>query len=167
MSQRGATLVIGLMLLALVTMLALAGASAAHIESRLAQAERFRENADSAASAGIEWALRRIVTATDPAAVPPSLGETLAPNERFDVTLRFAGLELALPQASGSRLAGAHFEIVSTGTAARRSVVRHRATAMWVVASDDATPLPCEPPATPCLRAGDLVRTGWQRLPLP
>jgi Tfp pilus assembly protein PilX len=166
MSQRGATLVVGLLLLAPVTLLALAAASAAHVETRLAQAERFRENADSAASAGIEFALRRIVTTPDPAAVPTVLSETLAPDERFEATVRLAGLERALPQEPGSRVAAAHFEIVSTGTAARRSVVRHRATAMRVFEFDDATPLPCDPPAVKCLSAGDLVRTGWQRLPL-
>jgi Tfp pilus assembly protein PilX len=164
MSQRGAALVVGLMLLALVTLLALAGANAAHIEARLAQSERFRENADSAASAGIEFALRRIVTTSDPAAVPSLLSETLAPNERFDATLRLAGIELALPQPPASRAAGAHFEIVSTGTAGRNVVVRHRATAMLVFESADATPLPCTPQAVRCLRARDLVRTGWQRL---
>ena len=62
--QRGATLVVGLMLLTLVTLLGLAGAATAHIEPQLAHNEQFRENAASAASAGIEVAISRIVTIT-------------------------------------------------------------------------------------------------------
>ena len=52
------------MLLSLVTLLGLAGASSAHVEAQLAQNEQFRENAASAASAGIEFAISRIVTST-------------------------------------------------------------------------------------------------------
>jgi Tfp pilus assembly protein PilX len=164
MRQRGATLVVGLILLSLVTLLSLAGASTAHIEARLAQNERFRENAASAASAGIEFAIRRIVNAADPAALPQTMDATLpASTDRYEATLRLAGLELALPQDPGSRLAGAHFEIVSTGYSARRSVDRQRASVMLVVVAANATPLPCDPPRTRCFLAGDLVRTGWQR----
>ena len=61
MSRRAAarqrTLAVGLILLTLVTLLGLAGASSAHVERLLAQNETFRENAASAASAGIEMAI--------------------------------------------------------------------------------------------------------------
>jgi Tfp pilus assembly protein PilX len=167
MSERGATLVVGLILLSLVTLLSLAGASTAHIEARLAQNERFRENAASAASAGIEFAIRRLVNASDPAAVPQTLNATLpASTDRYEATLQLAGFELALPQDPGTGLAGAHFEIVSTGYSARRSVDRQRASVMLVVADANATPLPCVATRTRCFRAGDLVRTGWQRAPV-
>jgi len=71
--QRGATLAVGLILLALVTLLGLAGASAAHVERLLAQDQAFRENAANAASAGIEMAIRAIVNSSDPAAVATRL----------------------------------------------------------------------------------------------
>ncbi len=162
---RGATLIVGLILLSLVTLLGLAGASTAQIEAQLAQNERFRENAASAASAGIEFAIRRIVNTPDFTAVPQTSNASLpASADRFETTTRFAGFELALPQNSAAPIAGAHFEIVSTGFSARRSVDRQRASVMLVVASPNAPALPCDPPRVRCYRAGDLVRTGWQRV---
>lgn len=164
---RGATLVVGLILLSLVALLGLAGAGTANVELRLAQNERFRENASAAASAGIEFAIGRIVTAADPASVPTAFDGSIPDSQdRFATVTRFAGFELALPQVEGGLLAGAHFEIVSTGFSARRAVDRARATVMRVVASPDATPLPCDATAgIHCFVAGELVRTSWQRVP--
>ena len=163
--SRGATLIIGLILLSIATLLALASASTARIETRLAQNGRFRENAISAASAGLELAIHRIVNAPDPTAVPQVLNASLPGSvDRFETSTRFAGYELALPQESATRVVGAHFEIMSTGYSARRSVDRQRESLMLVVASPDAAPLGYEPPRIRCFRAGDLVRTGWQRM---
>jgi hypothetical protein len=164
---RGTALIVGLILLALVTLLSLASASTARIEARLAQNERFRENAVSAASGGLEFAIHRLVTTPDPTAVPQTLNASLPESrDRFEASTRFVGFEFALPQDSDAPIVGAHFEIVSTGHAAGRSVDRQRASVMLVVESPEATPLPCDPPRIRCFRAGDLVRTGWQRMPL-
>jgi Tfp pilus assembly protein PilX len=164
---RGATLVVGLILLSLVTLLGLAGAGTAHVEQQLAQNEQFRENAASAASAGIEIAISRIVTSPTPEPVPTSLDEPMpGTGDRVDVSIRFAGLELALPQAAGGHLAGAHFDIESTGHSTRRAVDRQRATVMLVVPSALASPLPCAPdaPGRHCFAAGELQRLSWQRV---
>jgi Tfp pilus assembly protein PilX len=164
-TQRGTTLIVGMILLALVSMLGLAGAGASHIERQVAQNERFRENAALAAGAGIEYAIGRIVTTPDPATVTATFEGAMPDSpDRYSVATRFAGFELALPQESGSPLAGAHFEIVSTGRSAR-SVDRQRATVMLVVDSTEATPQPCLTETARCLTAGDLVRTSWQRVP--
>jgi Tfp pilus assembly protein PilX len=166
--QRGATLAVGLMMLTLVTLLGLAGASAAHVERLLAQNEAFRENAASAASAGMEMAIRQIVS-SEPAAVPARLADRVpGSSDRFVVSIRFAGLETSLPQAPGTRAAGAHFEIVSTGFAARRAVDRQRAGIMLVVAST-AVPAAggtdCEPVVPRhCHVPGELERLSWQRV---
>jgi Tfp pilus assembly protein PilX len=164
---RGATLVVGLILLGLVSLLGLAGAGAAHVEQRLAQNERFRENAGAAASAGIEFAIGRIEAAATPTDVPAAADDFMPDSQdRFVTVTRFAGFEPALPQAEGSLLAGAHFEIVSTGYSSRRAVERQRATVMLVIESRDATPLPCGTPAAPrCFRARELLQTSWQRVP--
>jgi hypothetical protein len=165
--SRGATLIVGLILLSLVTLLGLAGASSAHVEQQLAQNEQFRENAASAASAGIEVAISRIVTSTSPATVPTFIAEPMPGGaDRFEVRVRFAGFELALPQASGAPLAGAHFDIDSTGFSARRAVDRQQATVMLVVPSAAATPSPCAPeiPGRPCRVAGEVARLSWQRV---
>src|SRR3954463_13167120 len=91
---RGATLVVGLILLSLVTLLGLAGASAAHVEQQLAQNEQFRENAGPAASAGIEIAISRIVTSPSPATVPEFLAAPMPGSaDRYEVRIHLAGVE--------------------------------------------------------------------------
>jgi hypothetical protein len=165
--QCGTTLAVGLILLALVTLLGLAGASAAHVELALAQNEQFRENAASAASAGIEFAIGRIVTNPESDAVLHA--ELPGSADRFETTARFTGFDHALPQERGARLAGAHFEIVSTGYAARRATDRQRAQVLLVVAAPaDVAAADCEPLAAGvrCHRRGELLRLSWQRVPL-
>jgi hypothetical protein len=165
--QRGAALAVGLMLLTVVTLLALAAAGSAHVEQVLAQNDGFRENAASAASAGIELAIRAIVTSSEPATVPARLTGTLpGTQDRFDVSLRLVGYETSLPQESGNPLAGAVFDIRSTGTSARHAIDRQRAGLLWVVdAPGDITPQYCEPlmPAH-CHRRGELERLSWQQV---
>jgi hypothetical protein len=165
--QGGTTLVVGLMLLTLVTLLGLAGGATAHIEAQLAHNEQFRENAASAASAGVEVAISKIVTTPEPAsfsygaALPGSAG-------RFEIQARFLGWDSALPQAAGAHLVGAHFEIVSTGYSSRRAVDRQRAIVMRVdAASEPVAASECEPALAGfhCHEAGELVRVSWQRLP--
>jgi len=165
--QCGATLVVGLVLLALVTLLGLAGAATAHIEAQLAHNEQFRENAASAASAGIEVAISRIVTIPEPAATAFSASAALpGSGSRFEIEVRFLGFDLALPQAAGANLTGAHFEIVSTGYSSRRAVDRQRAIVMRVDASTEpVSASECEPvTAARCHEAGELARLSWQRL---
>jgi type II secretory pathway component PulK len=166
---RGATLVVGLILLSLVTLLGIAGAGSAHIEAQLAQGEQFRENAASAASAGIEIAIGSIVTSPSPASVPSWFEQSMpGSTDRLQVRVHFAGLERALPQAAGGHLVGAHFDIESTGYSTRRAVDRQRATVMLVVMSAEAMPLACEPeaPGRRCRVAGTLERLSWQRVPV-
>ena len=169
--QRGATLVIGLLLLSVVMLLGLAGAQGASIERQLARNEQFRENAASAASAGIEYAISRIVSSPPPDRdiAPYSEAASLpGSTSRFETVTRFVGFEPALPQAGGLSLDGAHFEITSTGYSAGRAIDRQRAGVMLVVPA----PVPsvareCAPAVAgiPCFEQGDLVRLSWQRIP--
>jgi Tfp pilus assembly protein PilX len=164
---RGATLVVGLILLSLVTLLGLAGASTAHVEQQLAQNEQFREAAASAAGAGIELAIARIAASENPATVPAEFREPIHGSiERVEVNIRFVGLEPALPQEPGGDLAGAHFEVVSTGFSARRAVDRQRAGIMRVIHSADADPQPCgsEADGRHCYAADEIARLSWQRV---
>ncbi len=173
--QLGTTLVVGLMLLAVVTLLGLAGATGARVEVQLALNEQFRENAATAASAGIEHALSRIVSTIEidnnADAVPSSASASLPDStDRFETVTRFVGYEEGLPQAAGSPLAGAHFEVTSTGYAARRAIDRQRAGVMVVVnAAPDAVVSACMPvtPEAACRTRGEVVRLSWQRLPAP
>ena len=158
------------MLLALATLLGLAGAATAHIEAQLAHNEQFRENAASAASAGVEYAIHLIVTTAVPEAVLSSASATLPGSaDRYEIQTRFLGYDIALPQVTGAGLAGAHFEITSTGHAARGAIDRQRAIVMRVIATPDtAAASECEPviAGVPCHEPGDLVRLSWQRIGL-
>jgi Tfp pilus assembly protein PilX len=163
---RGATLVVGLILLSLVTLLGLAGASTAHVEQQLAQNEQYRDAAAAAASAGIETALARLAAMDTPSPILEIRDSMPEPRDRFEVSLRFAGYETALPQEAGGDLAGAHFEIVSTGYSARRAVDRQVTDVMRVMHSADAEPLPCgaEADGRRCYVDGDIARLSWRRV---
>jgi Tfp pilus assembly protein PilX len=157
------------MLLTLVTLLGLAGASTAHIEAQLAHNEQFRENAASAASAGVEVAIGRIVSTPEPASFSARASGPGSASG-FETQARFLGYDLALPQATGASLAGAHFEIISTGYSSRNAVDRQRAIVMRVVAAPAGTmAAECEPlvAGLHCHAPGELVRLSWQRLPRP
>jgi len=170
-NQRGTTLIVGLLLLTVVMLLGLAGADSANIERQLARNEQFRENAASAASAGIEYAISRIVSSPPPDSdiAPYSAAASLpGSTTRFETVTRFVGFEPALPQAGGLSLDGAHFEITSTGYSTGRAIDRQRAGVMLVVPA----PVPsvareCAPALAgiPCFEQGDLVRLSWQRIP--
>ena len=171
--QRGTTLVIGLLLLGVAMLLGLAGAQGAGIEAQLARNEQFRENAASAASAGIEYAISRIVSSPPPDSnVAPYSAAASVPGtgDRFETETRFVGYEDALPQAGSLNLGGAHFEITSTGYSAGRAVDHQRAGVMLVVPA----PVPgsardCAPAAlgVPCFEENALVRLSWQRIEAP
>lgn len=167
-AQRGSALVVGLLLLSLITLLGLAGAAAAQVELQLARNEQFRENAASAAAAGLEIAIRH-VTASTPDTVPARLtGMFAASGDRYEVTTRLMGWEYGLPQRPGASLAAAHFEILSAGFSGRGARDRQRAIVLRVVST--ATPgvgTDCDPlsPGVRCASAGELQRLSWQRLP--
>jgi hypothetical protein len=166
-AQAGSALVVGLLLLSLITLLGLAGAASAQVELQLARNERFRENAASAASAGIETAISH-VTSSPPETVPARLFASLPGSaDRFDVQTRFLGYEQGLPQPTGANLAAAHFEIVATGHAARNATQRQRAIVMRVVEVASAAGSACEPEVAgvPCAITGEFHRLSWQRLP--
>jgi Tfp pilus assembly protein PilX len=166
--EHGSTLVVGLMLLAVVTLLGLAGAAGARIEQQLAHNDQFRENAASAASAGIEHAIMRIVTSNNPDAVPSTHSAILSESDRFETVTRFAGFDAALPQVLGSNLAGAHFEITSTGHSSRNAVDRQRAQIMLIVTAPPAAlAVDCAQDGLRCFEPGELVRLSWQRLTAP
>jgi hypothetical protein len=167
--QGGGALVMGLMLLSLITLLGLAGASAARVELQLAHNEQFRENAASAASAGIEMAIRH-VTVSAPESVPARLYATLPDGvSHCEMQIRLLGHESGLPQLPGASIAAAHYEILSTGHAPRGAVDRQRARVSRTVELSGVAGADCEPvaPGVPCSSAGSLRRLSWQRLANP
>ncbi|HET9473298.1 MAG TPA: pilus assembly PilX N-terminal domain-containing protein [Steroidobacteraceae bacterium] len=168
-APRGSALAVGLIILSLVTLLALAGSSSAHVERLLAQNDTFRENAAFAASAGIEMAISAILESAQPETVNTHVtGHMSGTGVWFEAEVRFLGYETSLPQAPDAGVRGAHFDIVSTGHAARRAIDRQRAGVLWVmnstapVAASDCAPLANRH----CHQRGELEWLSWQRVPI-
>lgn len=169
--HRGGALIVALVLLSLVSLLALAAASSAHVELQLARNDWFRENAANAASAGIESAIQRIVSASDPEN-PGDVPRVTLPDDggSYTARIRFLGLDAAVAQEPDAGLAAAFYEIIATGEAPRGAYDRQRAIVMRVVGGAsppaDGTGIECEPvaPGVRCARDGDWRRVSWQRL---
>ena len=117
-SQRGAVLVIALLLLLILTLLAITGMRTAIAELWMAGNEQFHRKAVVAASAGVEVAIARVRSSGEVAAIgPAALGDSTA--DSYAVTVRHTGREASLPGSSAEKFAGEHFEIESTGTSSR------------------------------------------------
>ena len=124
-SQRGAALVIGLLLLMVLTLLAITGMTTSTTELVMAGNEQYRTNAAQAASAGIEQAIARIAgVPTSLAAGPTFLGPTAVEGSTTDfysTQSRYVGKESGLPQSSADKFVGLHYVIDSAGTSSRNA----------------------------------------------
>jgi len=119
-AQRGAALVIGLILLLVLTLLAVSGMSSASLEFIMAGNEQYRANAFQAAEAGIEQSLRTAVF--NPAAAPQNLAGVTTPTDSWTsvVAPQLGGAALpAIWGNSWNSFSTFHFEVQSTGTSAR------------------------------------------------
>jgi Tfp pilus assembly protein PilX len=123
--QRGAALVIALVLLVILTLLATAGMRMSIAELVMAGNEQFRHKASTAASAGVEVAIARVaahrgLTPRNREVVGPvALGEPR--EDSFTVSIQYTGEETSLAGSSAGKFTGAHFEITSVGTSARNA----------------------------------------------
>lgn len=139
--ERGAALVIGLILLLILTLLAVAGMNTASTELVMAGNEQYRRNATLAASAGVERAISRIGTVTTavgaPPVVLPSTPMEGSETDRYSASTRFVGVERGLPQSSTDKFVGLHYVIESTGTSARNARDR-QVQGLFVVAGPGA-----------------------------
>jgi type IV pilus assembly protein PilX len=116
--QRGAVLVIALLLLVILSLLALTGMRTAVAELWMAGNEQFHRKAVEAASAGIEVAIARVRADRAAASVGPEMPGD-APSDSYTATIRRAGTEASLPDSSAEKFVGEHFEIESTGASSR------------------------------------------------
>ena len=125
-AQRGAALVVGLILLAVLTMLAVTGVGTAAVELIMAGNEQYRKSASQAAAAGIEEAISQLASVpTAPGAQPVRVENVPAgphPTDTYSTSTRYVGEEAGLPQASVNKFIGLHYVIESTGTSARNAM---------------------------------------------
>jgi len=110
--QTGVALVIAMILLLILTVLAITGMSMSTAELVMAGNEQFHRQAFDAAGDGIEAAIAQLS-----AGASQLVAEVTA--ENYIATTRYAGDESNLPEFSAGKLVGRHFEIESTGGAAR------------------------------------------------
>lgn len=118
--ERGAALVIGLILLLMLTLLAVSGMNSASLEFIMAGNEQYRANAFQSAEAGIEQSMG--LGAFNPAAGQQNLNGATTATDAWAVTIlpQLGGTpQPALWGNSWNSFSTYHFEITSTGTAVR------------------------------------------------
>jgi type IV pilus assembly protein PilX len=148
-AQRGAALVVGMLLLLVLTLLAISGMNTASLELAMAGNMQYHENAFQAAETGVEQAL--VLGAFNPSAVPerlPATAGTTTPigstGDAFFATITPALGGAAQPALWGSSLdsfSTYHFQIDSEGRSARNAV-SSTAQGVAVIAPWDSTITP-------------------------
>ena len=132
--QRGAALLVGLMMLVIVTLLAVTAMGTATTELVMAGNEQFRERAFQAAETGIEMAIHKSRSGDDD--VPGDCHEYLDTDptamssedqDNYSSRLTFTGSNNLIGKATSVT-----FGIASTGTSARNANAVHDA-ATWVL----------------------------------
>lgn len=153
--QRGAALVVGMLLLLVLTLLAISGMNTASLELVMAGNTQYYQNAFQAAETGIEHSLRN--GAFNPGGgverFPASGSISIPGTENRDafvatVTPQLGGTaQPAMWGSSWDSFSTFHFEIESTGQSTRNALARnHQGVA--VIAPADPTVMPIDPSST-------------------
>lgn len=135
--QRGAALVVGLILLLVLTLLAVVGMNTATSELIMAGNEQFRQNAFQAAETGIEQAVTALATVPQ-SGTPVVVADQPVPGSAVDeytTESQYMGDDLNLPGFSAGKFVGFHYQITSTGTSARNANARNRQGAFVIQSS--------------------------------
>jgi Tfp pilus assembly protein PilX len=134
-SQRGAALVIGLILLAIITLLAVVGMNISNSELASATSEQLRLRAFQAAETGVERGLLNLASVGTASMTPitdaavADEGSTLNPStglpqDMYQTTRQYRDWSTFIP--NNSRTFNAyHYTVVSTGSSARNAVAVH------------------------------------------
>jgi type IV pilus assembly protein PilX len=127
--QRGAALVVGLILLVVLTILAVSGVFTSMMELRMARNTQSQERAFQAAEVAVEDALGNPVLSTS---APFNQPTTPVPNgggDQYAYTLQFAGqtpLGTGMTGFSiGTAFQAYHFQVIAAGTGPDNSAAQH------------------------------------------
>jgi Tfp pilus assembly protein PilX len=125
-SERGAALVIALLLLVVFSLFAITGMRTSIAELWMAGSEQFHRVAVETASAGVEAGIARLrashgAIAGDTTIEGGADAGSGAKNAAYAATIRHAGTEASIPGSSAEKFIGEHFEIESTGSGSRRA----------------------------------------------
>ena len=151
-AQRGAALVVGMLLLLVLTLLAISGMNTATLELTMAGNQQYHENAFRAAETGIERAMAVGMFNPDPGLPPQRLPETegettTLPNTGGDafsalITVANGGMDMGpISGSSFTEYTTYHFDIESNGQSARNAVIVMEQ-GVAVIAPDDDTIMP-------------------------
>ncbi len=136
--QRGAALVMGLILLTVITLLAVVGMNIANTELAGATSDQLRMRAFNAAETGLEtriqslWVDRTTSTTpvdADPVAVEnsPLNTETNAPVDTYETVTTYRGEGSMISRFSTGTFVGFHYSVESTGRSSRNAEAVHTA----------------------------------------
>jgi len=144
-NQRGAALVVGLLLLLILTMRAISGMNSASVEFIMAGNEQYHQNAFQAAETGIAQALAtgtynpgNAATQTVAASVPNSTSDTYS--AVISRQLNGAAQSAMIWTGSLNTFSSYHFEIQSTGNSVRNGVATNTQ-GVVILAQKDSTVL--------------------------
>jgi len=117
-SSRGVALIVTLVLLLLVTLLATTGMRISTAEVAMAGNEQFHRQAMDAASAGVEAVIAQLAKSGLDRSTSITVADTTASGD-YLASARYVGESRSVPGFSAGKFSVRHFEIESTGGAAR------------------------------------------------
>lgn len=136
--QRGAALVVGLILLLILTLLAMSGMNTASTELAMATNERLRDNAFRASEIGYEQALSVLATVPQNPVVPVNTGPTTvngSATDQFTTSSQYVDESDQIPGSSTGKFIAFHYAVTATGTTVRDATAVQRGGAFVIGAS--------------------------------
>lgn len=129
--QRGAALVVGMVMLTILTLLAITAMSTSSTELVMAGNEQFRERAFQVSEVGVERAMRDVQTGdagTDSSKpyTKTNVASVALPDDNYSIIVQYMGEDSDVPGYSANKFVGLHYRIDSNGMSVRnaRSNVR-------------------------------------------
>jgi len=151
--QRGAALVIGMILLVVITLLAVVGMNIANTELASATSEQLRLRAFNAAETGLEATMQTLADVADTDPTPVDVGPVGVENsplntvteeaaDTYSVTTTYRGEGNMISRFSAGTFVGFHYSVEVTGNSARNAESVHTAGAVLIrgVGEDNQKP---------------------------
>lgn len=143
MKQRGAALVIGLILLAVITLLAVVGMNVANTELASATSEQLRLRAFNAAESGLEARFQTLADDATTVSTPVEVAEAAVENSQlntftgeaadtFATVTTYRGEGTTVSRYSSNTFLGFHYSVESTGRSTRNAESVHTAGAVLI-----------------------------------